>query len=149
MRTNVIALNFIRCYHPITVLLIFVNVFYLEKNVLSCVIFHLKLLYLYDFLAYKYKLKYTVSYSGLFMLYDLPDKMWALFCQFSSTDLIKLERLIKFNNEPEVPFGQSLEPKPPQSEPQLQRHKLLKRHQQVSKCNGCGTLTNPTKNYIF
>ena len=33
MRTNVIALNFIRRYHPITVLLIFENVFYLEKNV--------------------------------------------------------------------------------------------------------------------
>ena len=57
MRTNVIALNFIRCYHPIIVLLIFENVFYLEKNDLSfeslssVSFFHLKLLYLYDFLA--------------------------------------------------------------------------------------------------
>ena len=81
---------------------------------------------------------------------NISDKrLKALFRQFSSTELTKLERLIKFNNEPEVPFGQSLEPKPPQSELQLQRHKLLKRHQQVSKCNGYGTLTNPTKNYIF
>ena len=47
------TLNFIRCDHAtillIIVLLIFDNVFYLEKNVLSCVIFHLKLLCLYDF----------------------------------------------------------------------------------------------------
>ena len=70
MRTNVIALNFIRCYHPITVLLIFVNVFYLEKNVLSCVIFHLKLLYLYDFLAYKYKLKYCILFQFIHALWS-------------------------------------------------------------------------------
>ena len=41
------------------VLLIFENVFYLE-NVLSCVIFYLKLLYLYYFKAYKYQLKYPI-----------------------------------------------------------------------------------------
>ena len=70
MRTNVIALNFIRCYHPITVLLIFENVFYLEKNVLSCVIFHLKLLYLYDFLVYKYKLKYCILFQFIHALWS-------------------------------------------------------------------------------
>ena len=47
------TLNFIRCDHAtillIIALLIFENVFYLEKSVLSCVIFHLKLLCLYDF----------------------------------------------------------------------------------------------------
>ena len=75
MRTNVIALNLIRRYHPITVLLIFENMFYLEKNVSSCVIFHLKFLYLYDFWLKKSSLN-TVSYSSLFMLYDLSDEMW-------------------------------------------------------------------------
>lgn len=38
----------------------------------------------------------------------------------SSTELAKLERLTKFNNQREVPYGQSLEPKPSQSEQQLQ-----------------------------
>ena len=51
MKTNVIALNFVSRYHPVIVLLIFENLSYLEKNVLSCVIFHLKLLYFYDFLT--------------------------------------------------------------------------------------------------
>ena len=40
--------------------------------------------------------------------------------KISSTELAKLERLTKFNNQSEVPYGQSLEPKPPQSERQLQ-----------------------------
>ena len=45
--------NFIRCDHTTIVLIIvrviFENVFYLEKSVLSSVIFHFKLLYLHDF----------------------------------------------------------------------------------------------------
>ena len=52
-RANVMTRNFIRCDHAtivlIIVLLIFENVFYLEKSILSCVIFHFKLLYLFDF----------------------------------------------------------------------------------------------------
>ena len=52
---------------------------------------------------------------------------------------------MKFNSPLEVPYGQNLEPKPPQSEPQLQPYQLMKRYQQVSKCNGCGTLTNSIK----
>ena len=47
------TLNFIRCDHAtmvlIIVLFIFENGFYLEKSILSYVIFYLKLLYLYDF----------------------------------------------------------------------------------------------------
>ena len=71
MRRNVIALNFIRRYHPITVLLIFENVFYLGKNVLSCVIFHLELLYLYDFLAYKYQLKYCTLFLFIHAIWSV------------------------------------------------------------------------------
>ena len=37
-----------------------------------------------------------------------------------SIELAKCKNLIKFNNQPEVPMGQSLEPKPSQPEPQLQ-----------------------------
>ena len=67
----------------------------------------------------------------------------------SSTELTKLKSLIKFNNQLEVPLGQSLGPKPPQSELQRQSYELIKRCSKVSKCNGCGTLTNPMKRYIF
>ena len=53
VRTSANVVTLIRCDHATTVLiillLIFKNVFYLEKSVLSCVIFHLKLLCLYDF----------------------------------------------------------------------------------------------------
>ena len=56
------TLNLIRRDHDtillIIVLLIFKNVFYVEKSVLSCVIFHLKLLHLYDFQTCIYQLKY-------------------------------------------------------------------------------------------
>ena len=58
-RTNVMTLHFIRHDHAsvllIIVLLIFENLFYLEKSVLSCVIFHLKYLHFYDFQACKYR----------------------------------------------------------------------------------------------
>ena len=62
----------------IIVLLIFENVFYLEKSVLSCVIFHLKLLHLYDFQACKYQLKYQLgnmvcSGCGMFRMWDIGD----------------------------------------------------------------------------
>ena len=41
--------------------------------------------------------------------------------------------------------------KPPQPEPQPQPYKVIKQCQQVSKCNGCGTLFDKTdeKLYIF
>ena len=42
----------------------------------------------------------------------------------SSTDLTKLKGLIKCNNQPEVPLGQSFGPKPLQPEPQLQPYEL-------------------------
>ena len=65
-RTNLMALHFIRRDHStivlIIVLLIFENVFYLEKSVLSCVIFHFKFLHLYDFEACKYQLKYCILF---------------------------------------------------------------------------------------
>ena len=51
-----------------------------------------------------------------------------------SLELAKCKSLIKFNNQPKVPIGQSLGPNPPQPEPQLQTYELIK---QVSKCNGC------------
>ena len=73
-RTNLMALHFIRRDHStivlIIVLLIFENVFYLEKSVLSCVIFHLKLLHLYDFQACKDRLKilYLISVYTCYMV---------------------------------------------------------------------------------
>ena len=62
----------------------------------------------------------------------------------SSTDHTKLKSLIKCNNQPKVPLGQNFGPKSPQPEPQLQPYELIKRCQQVSKCNGCGTLFDKT-----
>ena len=47
----------------IIVLLIFKNVFYLEKSVLSCVIFILKLLHLNDFHACKYQPIYCILFQ--------------------------------------------------------------------------------------
>ena len=67
----------------------------------------------------------------------------------SSTDLTKLKNLIKCNNQPEVPLGQSLGPKPPHPEPQLQCYKLIKRCQQVSKCNSCDTLLDKTDEKLY
>ena len=61
-----VTLNFIGRYHAIIVLLTSESVFHLEKNVLSCVIFHLNLLYLHDFQTYKYQLTYRI----LFLLLD-------------------------------------------------------------------------------
>ena len=55
--------------HQSKILLIFENVFYLEKNVLSCVIFDMKFVSLN-----------TVSYSSLFVLHDLADKIWDVGC---------------------------------------------------------------------
>ena len=72
------TINFIRRDHAniilIIILLIFENVLYLEKSVL-CVVFHLKLLCLYDFQACNTSLN-TVSYSSLYMLYGLSDEIW-------------------------------------------------------------------------
>ena len=44
----------------------------------------------------------------------------------SSLELAKFKCLIKFNNQPEVPLGQSLGLKSPQPEPQLLPYKLIK-----------------------
>ena len=63
--------------------------------------------------------------------------------------LAKCKSLIKFNNQPEVPTGQSLGPKPPQQEPQLQSWGLIKRCKQVSKCNGCGFLFDKTDEKLY
>ena len=62
----------------------------------------------------------------------------------SSTDPTKLKSLIKCNNQPEVPLGQSFGPKPPQPEPQPQPYELIKRYQQVNKSNGCGIFFGKT-----
>ena len=67
----------------------------------------------------------------------------------SSTDLTKFKNLIKYNNQPKVPLGQSFGPKPPQPDPQLQPYELIKRCQQVSKCNGCDTLFDKTAGKIY
>ena len=77
-----IALNFIRCYHPIIVLLIFENVFYLEKNDLSFE--SLSSVFFFFICSFFICMTFwlnntslnTVSYSTLFMLYDLSDEMW-------------------------------------------------------------------------
>ena len=67
----------------------------------------------------------------------------------SSLELAKCKSLMKFNNQPEVPIGQSLGPKPPQPEPQLQPYELIKRCKQVSKCNGCGFLFDKTDERLY
>ena len=67
----------------------------------------------------------------------------------SSTKLTKLKIVIKFSNQPEVPFFQSLGPKPPQSEPQLQPYELIKRCQQVSNYNGCSPLFDKTDEQLY
>ena len=67
----------------------------------------------------------------------------------SSTDLTKLKSLKKCNNQPEVPLDQRFRPKPPQLEPQLQPYELIKRCQQVSKCNGCDTLFNKNDKKLY
>ena len=56
---------------------------------------------------------------------------------------------IKCNNQPEVPLGQSFRRKPPQSESQLYPYELIKRCQQFSKCNGCGTLFDKTDEKLY
>ena len=74
-----------------------------------------------------------------------------LISSISSTESVKLKSLIKFINQLEILLGQSLGPKPPQPEQQRQPYKVIKRCQQVSKCNGCGTLSDKIdeKLYIF
>ena len=68
----------------------------------------------------------------------------------SSLELAKCQSLTKFNNQQEVPIGQRLGPKPSQPETQLQPYELIKRCNQVSKCNGCGSLFDQTDaKYIF
>ena len=52
----------------------------------------------------------------------------------SSTELTKLKRLIKFQK---TGGSVRLNPWIPQPEPQLQPYEIMKRCQQVSKCNGC------------
>ena len=67
----------------------------------------------------------------------------------SSLELAKCKSLIKFNNQPEVPIGQCLGPKPPQPELQRQPYELIKRCKQVSKYNGCGFLFDKTDEKIY
>ena len=57
--------------------------------------------------------------------------------------------VIKFSNQQEVPFFQSLGPKPPQSEPQLHPYELIKRCQQVSNYNGCSPLFDKTDEQLY
>ena len=67
----------------------------------------------------------------------------------SSLELAKCKGLTKFNNQPEVPIGQSLGPKRTQPEPKLQPYELIKRCKQVSKCNGCGFLFDKTDGKLY
>ena len=69
----------------------------------------------------------------------------------SSTELTKLKSLIKIINHLEILLGQTLEPKVSQPEPKTQPYEVIKQCQEVSKCNGCGTLFDKTdkKLYIF
>ena len=67
----------------------------------------------------------------------------------SSTELIKLKSVIKLINQLEIPLGQSLGPKPPQPEPQPQLYEVIKRCQQVSNCNGCGTFFDKTDKKLY
>ena len=73
----------------------------------------------------------------------------SIISSISSIDLTKLKSLIKCNNQPEVPLGQSLGPKPPQPEPEPQPYELIKRCQQVSKSNGCGTFFEKTDEKLY
>ena len=73
----------------------------------------------------------------------------SIISSISSTYLTKLKSLIKCNNKPEVPLGQSFGPKPPQPEPQPQPYELIKRCQQVSKSNGCGTFFDKTDEKLY
>ena len=73
----------------------------------------------------------------------------SIISSISSTDLTKLKSLIKFNNQPEVTLGQNVWPKPPQPKQQPQPYELTKQCQQVSKCNGCGTLFDKTDEKLY
>ena len=65
--TNVMTLNFIRCDHATIVLIIvlpiFENVFYLEKSVLSCVIFIWNFIICMNCQTCKYRLKYCILFQ--------------------------------------------------------------------------------------
>ena len=78
------ALNFIRCDNAtivlILVLLIFENVFYLEKSVLSSVNFHSKFPYLYDFQACKYQLKYSILFQFIHAIWFVWRDVWCWKC---------------------------------------------------------------------
>ena len=67
----------------------------------------------------------------------------------SSLELAKCKSLIKFNNQPENSIGQSLGPKAPLPEPQLQPYELIKRCKQVSKCNGGGFSFDKTHEKLY
>ena len=54
----------------------------------------------------------------------------------SSTELTKLKGLIKFKNHLEVPIGQSLGQRPPDSEPQLKPYELIKRCRRATIIHG-------------
>ena len=74
----------------------------------------------------------------------------SIILSISATDLTKLKNLIKCNNQPEVPLGQSFGSKPSQPGQQRQPYEVIKRCQQVSKCNAYGTLFDKTdKNYVL
>ena len=67
----------------------------------------------------------------------------------SLTELTKLKSLIKLNDQTKVPLGQNLKSKTPVPEPHFQPYKIIKRCQQVSKCNGCGTLFDKTDEKLY
>ena len=64
----------------------------------------------------------------------------SIILSISSIWLTELKSLIKFNNQPEIPLAQSLGSKSREPEPQPQPYELIKRCQQVNKCDDCGTL---------
>ena len=66
-----------------------------------------------------------------------------------SSEPTKLKSVTKLINHLEILLGQSLEPKPPQAEPQPQTYKEIKQCQQVSKCNGCGNLFDKTDEKLY
>ena len=55
----------------------------------------------------------------------------------SRTQLSKLSNFVNVEKQNPVPLGKSLEPKPPQPEPQMIQYELITRNGKISRCNGC------------
>ena len=73
----------------------------------------------------------------------------SIISSISSSEPTKLKSVTKLINHLEILLGQSLEPKPPQAEPQPQTYQEIKQCQQVSKCNGCGNLFDKTDEKLY